>query len=138
MCGADSFLERAQEFVKRAINEHANSNTAKLDRGHPVKHGAMTRRRLGEQVAVNMHRMGTSFIGKVRDVRQTAEAEMGVPNMVEFRTHLNGHGATEKANIIKAWQGLLDWQLADRFKLFYSYRALGHGGVGSTSQNSRV
>jgi len=27
----------------------------------------------------------------------------------------NGHEATEKANRIQAWQGLLDWQLADTF-----------------------
>ena len=44
----------------------------------------------------------------------------------------------EKANRIQAWQGLLDWQLADRFgiDLSYSYRAL--GTVGSTSQSLRV
>jgi len=35
--------------------------------------------------------------------------------MVEFKAQVNGHEATEKANRIQAWQGLLDWQLADRF-----------------------
>ena len=84
--------------------------------------------------------MGTNFVGKVRDVRQIAEAQIGegVADMVEFEA-LNGHEATEKANRIQAWQGLLDWQLADRFDridLSYSYQAL--GGVGSTSQSSRV
>ena len=34
--------------------------------------------------------------------------------MVEFEAQVNGHEATEKARI-QAWQGLLDWQLADRF-----------------------
>ena len=36
--------------------------TAELDRSRPVKKGAATRRRLVEQVAVNMHTMGTSFV----------------------------------------------------------------------------
>ena len=66
---ADSFLDRAQELVKKAIDEHAKYNTAELDRSHLVKKGAATRKRLGEQVAVNMHTMGTSFVRKVRDVR---------------------------------------------------------------------
>ena len=35
--------------------------------------------------------------------------------MVEFTAQVNGHEATEKANRIQAWQGLSDWQLADRF-----------------------
>jgi len=65
---ADSFLDRAQELVKKAINEHAKCTTAELDRSRPVKKGAATRRRLGEKVAVNTHTMGTSFVGKVRDV----------------------------------------------------------------------
>jgi len=87
------------------------------DRSRPVKKGAATRRRLGEQVAVSMHTMGTSFVGKVRDVRQIAEAQIGegLADMVEFEAQVNGHEATEKANRIQAWQGLLDWQLADRF-----------------------
>jgi len=34
---ADSFLDRAQELVKKAIDEHAEYNTAELDRSHPVK-----------------------------------------------------------------------------------------------------
>ena len=68
-------MERgAQELVKKAIDEHAKYTTAELERSRPVKNVAATRRRLGEQVAVNMHTMGTSFIGKVRDVRQIAEA----------------------------------------------------------------
>ena len=95
------------------INKHAKYTTAK----RPVKKGAATRRQLGEQVAVNMHTIGTSFVGKVRDVQQIAEAQIGegVADMVEFEAQVNGHEATEKANRIQAWQGFLDWQLADRF-----------------------
>ena len=52
--------------MKKAINEHADYTTAELDRSRRVKKGAATRRRLGEQVAVNTHTMGTSFVGKVR------------------------------------------------------------------------
>ena len=112
-----SFLDRAQEFVKKAIDKHLEYNTAELDRSCPVKKGAVTRRRLGEQVAVNMHTMGASFVRKVRDVRQIVEAQIGkgVVDMVEFQAQVSGHEATEKANRIQAWQGLLDWQLADRF-----------------------
>jgi len=64
-----------------------------------------------------MHTMGTSFVGKIRDVQQIAEAQIGegVADIVEFEAQLNGHEATEKANRIQSWQGLLDWQLADRF-----------------------
>jgi len=114
---ADSFLDRAQELVKKAIDERTKYTTAELDRIRPVKEGAATRRQLGEQVAVNMHTMGTSFVGKAKDVRQIAEAQIGkgVADIVEFKAQVNGHEATEKANRIQAWQGLLDWQLADRF-----------------------
>jgi len=64
-----------------------------------------------------MHTMGTSFVGKVRDVWQIAEAQIGerVADMVEFEAQVNGHEATEKAYRIQTWQGLVDWQLADRF-----------------------
>jgi len=64
MFDVDSFLDRAQELVKKAIDEHADYNTAEFDRSRPVQKRAATRRRLGEQVAVNTHRMGTSFVGK--------------------------------------------------------------------------
>ena len=60
--------------MKKAIDEHANFNTAELDRSRLVNTEAARRRRLGEQVAVNMHTMGTSFVGKVRDGRQIAKA----------------------------------------------------------------
>ena len=118
MWSTDSFLDRAQELVKKAIDKHAKYTTTELDRSRPVKKGAATRRRLDKQVAVNMHTMmGTSFVGKVRGVRQIAEAQIGegVADMVEFEAQVSGHEATEKANRIQAWQGLLDWQLADRF-----------------------
>ena len=99
-------------MVKKAIDKHAKYTTTELDRSRPIKKGSATRRRLGEQVAVNMHTMGTSFVGKVRDVRQIAEAQIGegVADMVEFEAQVNGHEATqtEKANRIQAWQGLLD------------------------------
>jgi hypothetical protein len=74
-------------LVRKAINEHAKYTTAELDRSRPVKKGAATRRRLGEQVAVNMHTMGTNFVGKVRDVRQIAAVQIGerVADMVEFK-----------------------------------------------------
>ena len=60
--------------------------------------------------------MGTSFVGKVRGVRQIAEAQIGegVADIVGFEALVSGHEATEKANRIPAWQDLLDWQLADR------------------------
>jgi len=47
----------------------------------------------------------------------SAEAQIGkgVADMVEFEAQINRHEATEKANRIQAWQGLLDLQLADRF-----------------------
>jgi len=40
-----------------------------FDRSRQVGKRAATRRRLGEQVAISTHTMGTSFVGKVRDVR---------------------------------------------------------------------
>ena len=77
MWNADSFLNRAQELVKTAIDKHTKYTTTELDRSRLLKKGAATRRRLGEQLAVNMHTMGTSFVGKVRDIRQIAEAQIG-------------------------------------------------------------
>jgi len=92
----DSFLDRAQELVKKAINEHAEYNTAELDRSRPVKNGAATRTQFGEQVAFNTHTMGTSFVGKIRDVREIAEAHIGkgLANMVDFNAQVNRHEAT--------------------------------------------
>jgi len=66
--------------VKKAKNEHADYNTVELDGSRPVRLGYflnVTRRRLGEQVAVNTHTMGTSFVGKVSDVWQIAEVQIG-------------------------------------------------------------
>jgi len=54
--------------MKAAIDKHANHNTAELDRSRPVRKRVSRRRRFGEQVVVNMHTMGTSFVGKVRDI----------------------------------------------------------------------
>jgi len=34
--------------------------------------------------------------------------------VMEFKAKVSVHEATEKANRIQAWQGLSDWQLADR------------------------
>ena len=88
-----------------------------------------------------MHTMGTSFVGKVKDVRQIAEAQIGegVADMVEFEAQVNGHEAIEKANRIQAWQGLLDWQLADRFDRDRPVLLLsGSWWSRSTSQRSRV
>ena len=50
-------------------------------------------------------------------MQQIAEAQIGegVADMVKFKAQVNGHEATEKANRIQAWQGLSDWQLADKF-----------------------
>jgi len=50
-----------------------------------------------------MHPMGTSFVGKIRDVRQIAVAQIGegVADMVEFKAQISGHEATEKASRIQ-------------------------------------
>jgi len=95
----DSFLDRAQELVKKAIDKHADYTTTELDRSRPAKTGAATRRRLGEQEAVNTDTMGASFVGKVRDVRQIAEAQIGegAVDMVDFKAQINGHEATKNA-----------------------------------------
>jgi len=92
----------------KAIDEHGEYNTAELDRSRPVKKAAATRKQLGEMVAASMHTMGTSFVGKVRDVRQITEVQIGegVADMVEFKAQVIGHEATKKANIIQAWQSL--------------------------------
>jgi len=94
----DSFLDRAQELVKKAIDKNVKYTTTELDRSRPVKKGAATRRRLGEQVAVKTHMMGTSFVRKVRDVQQIVETQIqeGAADMVEFKAQVNWHKATEK------------------------------------------
>jgi len=76
--------------VKKAINKHAKYTTTELDRSRPVKKGEATRRLLGEEVAVNTHTMGTNFDGKVRDVRQIAEAQIGegVADVVGFEAQV--------------------------------------------------
>ena len=91
-------------MVKKAIDKHAKYTTTERDRSCVVKKGAAARRPLGEQVALNMHTMGTSFVGKVRDVRQIAEAQVaeGVADMVKFEAQVSGHEATEKVNRIQA------------------------------------
>ena len=49
-----------------------------------------------------MHTMGTSFVGKIRDVWQIAEAQVGegIADIVEFLAEVSGHVATEKAGSI--------------------------------------
>jgi len=73
-------------------------------------------------------------------VRQIAEAQIGegVADMVELKAHVYGHEATKKANRIQAWffqTGSLPTD-STGIDLSYSHRAL--GGVGSTSQSSKV
>jgi len=46
-------------LLKKAIDELTEYNTAELDRSRPVKKAAVMRKRLGEQVAVNIHTIGT-------------------------------------------------------------------------------
>ena len=48
MWNTDSFLDRAQELMKKAIDKHVKYTTIELDRSRPVKKGAATRRRLCE------------------------------------------------------------------------------------------
>ena len=141
MRNADSFLDRAQELLKKAIDQHAKYTTAELDRSCPVKKGAATRRRLGEQAAVNMHTMGTSFVAKVRDVRQIAHEQIGegVAGMVEFKAQVNGYEATEKAK--KSKSGAVFWTCSsptDLTGIDLSHFFWALCGVGSTSQSSRV
>jgi len=50
---ADSLLDRAQELLKKTIDEHTEYNTAELDRSHPVKTGTDFARLLG--FTVRMH-----------------------------------------------------------------------------------
>jgi len=73
--GREPLSGSSPRIGEEAMDEHANHNTAELDRKSPSQ--KRRRRRLGEQVAVNMHTMGTSFVGKVRDVRQIAKACRG-------------------------------------------------------------
>jgi len=67
-----------------------------------------------------MHTMGTSFVGKVRDLRQIAEADIeeGMANIVEFQAQVSGHEATEKASRIQARKGRQNSssELADKFQ----------------------
>jgi len=74
MWNADSFLDRAQELVKKAIDEHAKYTTAELDRSRPIKKGAAIRKRLGEQVAVKMRTMNTSFVSTLPGKRRAADS----------------------------------------------------------------
>jgi len=141
MWDADSFLDQAQELVKKATNEHAEYNTAELDRSRPVKKGAVTRRQLSEQVASNTHTMSTSFVRKVRDVQQIEESQIGegVADMVEFKAQVMGMQGLKRpteskpGKVFQTGSLLTDWTRTD---LSYSYQALGEGG--STSQSSRV
>jgi len=66
-----AFLDPFQKLVKTAIDEHADFKIAKLDRSRRITTDAARRWLTGKKVAVNIHTMGTSFFGKVRDVRRT-------------------------------------------------------------------
>jgi len=50
-----------------------------------------------------MSTMGTSFVGKARDVRQMADAQIGekVGDIVEFQAQVSGRRATEEAGRIQ-------------------------------------
>jgi len=70
--------------------------------------------------------MGTSFVGKARDVWQMADAQDGEGggDIVEFQAQVSGHEANEKTGRTQAvsvrmakskWY-LSDWQLADNLE----------------------
>jgi len=53
---------------------------------------------------IMMHKMGTSFIGKERDLRQIADAQNGGGGggILQFQKQVNGHEMNEKASRIQA------------------------------------
>jgi len=77
---------------------------AEFEKSRPVRKGAARRSRTGKRVAANMHTMGTSFVGRVRDVQQMADAQNGERggDMQEFQAQGIGHEANEKADTIQA------------------------------------
>jgi len=96
---------RSKRYSRQAKQHIEHLPFQLVDNMHSIKKGAATSRQLGEQVAaVSMHTMGACFVGKVRDVRQIAEAQIGegLADIVEFKAQVNGHEATEKANRIQA------------------------------------
>ena len=90
--GRGLFPGSSPRIGEEGNRERAEYNTAELGRSRPVKKGAATRRRPSEQIAVNAHTMVTNLVGKVRDVRQIAEAQIGeeIADMVEFKSQING------------------------------------------------
>jgi len=63
---ANPFLDRAQELVEQAIDDHTNYDTAEFARSRPIQKGTARKRRLSEQVDVNMHTMFIIFVGKAQ------------------------------------------------------------------------
>ena len=60
---------KIEAIIIKAIiitTKNKSMQLAELEWSRPVKKGVATRRRLGEQVVVNVFTMGTSFVGKVR------------------------------------------------------------------------
>jgi len=114
------FRDRAPELVKVAIDNHVYYNTAELDRNRPVWKGASRRRRVGEQVAVNMHTRytGPVRLGKVRDVWQMTDAQNGKGG--GRHSGVPGSGKRAKSDW-KLWQNPrqhpLDSLLADKFEM---------------------
>ena len=59
---------------------------------------------MGEREAVNIHAMGESFVGVVRDAKFTAEVqseEREQGEVVEFQAQVKGHGVSEKVKTVE-------------------------------------
>ena len=75
--------------------------------------------KLGAQVAVNMHAMGTSFVKDVRDARWiTGEwsGEERPEDMIEFQAQVEGHGTGAQAafrTLLELPDGKLPAKLAE-------------------------
>ena len=83
------------------------SKKEELDRSRQKIRVVAKKVKLGAQVAVNMHAIGTSFVKKMRDARWiTSEwsGEEKPEDMVEFEAQVAGHGTGAQA----AFRSLLE------------------------------
>jgi len=64
-----SFLDQAQGLVKAAIEKYAAHKIVEFNMSCLFRKGAASGRRIGKQMSINMHTMGTSFAEQVRDMQ---------------------------------------------------------------------
>ena len=116
--GTKRVSKKARELVSAVVEAREASMKEELDGNRQKIRGAAKKVKLGAQVEVNMHAMGTSFVNNVKDAQWMIgewSGEERPEDIVEFQAQVTGYGAGAHAVFEKLLE-MSDGKLVDRLE----------------------